>query len=483
MKIHNRFDVIVEDVETGKVRLHGVGYNTVLDSFGFSFSPDSIAFGSGSRDVSIMPNRNSLVQRIGRMPISKVERSWEGNTLKTTYQAQPIEASQFVNSSITEIGLFNDRNYTTFTHSFINDSEGNPLTILKTNKDIITFYATVFITIEDDWRVKHTGNDCAIFDFSRYYVPYSSGYLSMDSFTPSGVKQGDRDIVYSFDLSNTQLNGLAIRVFYNSNQFVTIPNTGYQGSYVKKEKLEGADGSKTLFNLKWSDGQNLSLFKNNVMLEKDVDYSIISLVKVNDNVFCHAQSIETDAIFDGFYQGVVEDNQFIKTIPRKDVFDAVLKSEKYMYLHRGIGFVARNLSYYIVNLRDFVDVDFCQVRYYANKKNVLYKRYRILGYDGSKWVSILESNLQDIKDIKQAVSKVRINKVKVELLEPIDSSFPYKVIPWVFLYRTSGDMIKLSVPPTVDDVVEADYFVNYIPKDENHIVRITKSTSLRPVGE
>ena len=68
---------------------------------------------------------------------------------------------EYVGETITEVGIsyYSSSNYL-HTHALIKDSEGNPLSINKTELDVVVIYATVFITFETaNTNLKYLGSN------------------------------------------------------------------------------------------------------------------------------------------------------------------------------------------------------------------------------------------------------------------------------------------------------------------------------------
>jgi hypothetical protein len=142
LNFHNRFDI----VKNGE----WVGYaeNIILDQMwerlcaGESYF-SHIQFGAGSGTPSA--DRTSLFNRLGSrtavteeiikaLPVS----SWKRKIV--------LNPEEFVGATITEVGIaFGSSSNNLVTHAMIKDSEGNSLSIYKTEVDLVEIYATVFI--------------------------------------------------------------------------------------------------------------------------------------------------------------------------------------------------------------------------------------------------------------------------------------------------------------------------------------------------
>lgn len=135
IRLHNKFEIEVRDAKTDKVLKEGFAFNVILDQY-FSRllstdSPDnlrSISFGTGTGTIDA--SRTSMFSYSGNKTASTVEtiRSIESSYIKKTIALEPEE---FVGYVFSEVGFSNGSILTT--HAMIKDSEGNPITIEKTD--------------------------------------------------------------------------------------------------------------------------------------------------------------------------------------------------------------------------------------------------------------------------------------------------------------------------------------------------------------
>ena len=149
-KFHNRFDIVVTNVETGEVELRGQAENMVLNRIytrlvAFSSYFDQIVFGTGSGTMD--PTRTTLFNRVGNKPCSTVELIREFPVSKWTKSIR-LEATEFNGNILTEVGI-SETTTNINTHAMITDAEGNQLTIEKTPVRIIDIYATVFVEFDE----------------------------------------------------------------------------------------------------------------------------------------------------------------------------------------------------------------------------------------------------------------------------------------------------------------------------------------------
>lgn len=148
LKIHNRFDIQVRDAQTGEIVQKAQAENIVLDRMytrllAFSSYFDQIVFGTGTGTLA--PSRTTLFNRLDNKPAvaESLVRSYPTSiwTKKIT-----LGTEEYNGSILTEVGI-SETTTNINTHALITDSEGNPLSVEKTNLRIIDIYATVFVEV------------------------------------------------------------------------------------------------------------------------------------------------------------------------------------------------------------------------------------------------------------------------------------------------------------------------------------------------
>lgn len=148
--VHNRFDIEVADARTGEIKQRVTSYNIVLDQYfnrliGRSSKIGYIHLGTGEGTPAV--NRTSMFTFLGAKSNSVVE------TVKaypTSYTRRKIvlSPSDYVGARITEVGFgYSTSSGSAVTHSMLKDSEGNQIAIEKTDTDVLTIYATFYLTI------------------------------------------------------------------------------------------------------------------------------------------------------------------------------------------------------------------------------------------------------------------------------------------------------------------------------------------------
>lgn len=148
--LHNRFDFEIYDVKTGKTE-YAQAENIVLNNMWTRVCDGSNYFnyiGVGKGTGNLSPTRTTLFNHLAYKSAVAVETVYDTDT--TVHVTKSVTFSETeANGAWTEVGILygtsTASNYVT--HALITDSEGNTITINKTNTKIVTVYATVYIEL------------------------------------------------------------------------------------------------------------------------------------------------------------------------------------------------------------------------------------------------------------------------------------------------------------------------------------------------
>jgi hypothetical protein len=160
VNIHNKFEIAVTDSRTGEVKQKGTAYNIVLDQMfdrilNFNHFFNFIRFGKG--EGTPVASDTSLFDELGAKEAITEEEVREFPVCHRTRYIR-LEPEEYPDEIITEVGIaYNpgganaiDNQNTLVTHAMIEDAEGNPLFVEKTEFDVLTIYATVYFDIGDN---------------------------------------------------------------------------------------------------------------------------------------------------------------------------------------------------------------------------------------------------------------------------------------------------------------------------------------------
>lgn len=151
LAVHNFFDAVLENTETGEKKTYRA-YNQVQDAW-FSYTRDSgaasnkimggLAVGDGTGTMSL--SRTALFHRLGGKTVTEVSSEVLSHSRFKRVVTVTFSETEVI-GDLTEVGLCYGHSQLTaiVTHALFTDSEGNPITIPKTNTDRLTITATVF---------------------------------------------------------------------------------------------------------------------------------------------------------------------------------------------------------------------------------------------------------------------------------------------------------------------------------------------------
>lgn len=228
--IHNKFEIEVTDAKTGKVKQKETAYNIVLDSMWSKLCNGlpyfgGIVFGAGEGVPS--PTRTTLFERLGTKGATTVETVKELPISKWKKKIV-LNPEEYVGQRITEFGI-GDSSFgsSIVTHAILKDSEGNPISILKTDTDVITIFATVYVTLSiNDENMRLTGLHNDSNHLLNYLVGGGSaptGSFSLNEIHEPYAKLGTTGTVnWTADVSKRQRKTGVMR-------FGIITGNGYAG--------------------------------------------------------------------------------------------------------------------------------------------------------------------------------------------------------------------------------------------------------------
>ena len=305
INIHNNFDILVRDVKTGEEKWYKA-YNIVLNQGLTRFADGqtwgtNIYFGDGTGTLDV--TRTALFNSLGSKSTSLDGQGNDGNgVFWQRRKSAPILPAEQIGAYFREIGLGSPM----VTHAFIEDSEGNPITLgPKTDSEEIIFYATVFMVVEDwntlSWlSMPDTSNwPNAVFGFpANPNAEYVTARKSLDSAfigtvhpqgetwvaTPSYANIGDfkrrgtlpkretGDLNRKYGVQALYLHHAASGNPYLRVDFNTMPSAFWDGRIFTDEQMGEGDGEKTGFSFNWFLSQDETIKVNGVTKVEGTDY-------------------------------------------------------------------------------------------------------------------------------------------------------------------------------------------------------------------
>lgn len=320
--LHNRFDIVVSNIETGEVVQKAQAENIVLDRMytqlcNFNTYFTNIVFGTGTGTPTA--SRTTLFNRLGYKTAEEVEvvRSYPNSKWVKKIR---LESSEYNGSTITEVGISNETTNIN-THAMITDSEGNPLSITKNSLMVVDIFATVFIEIPIV--------DSGLFYINNGWRDYLTGGSSPSNVIRVSTTQSDEtDVLAGYTQTATRTVDVANKRVTVSTRLeagtfnkdiqcvdwvgtglrVKLPRTGiYEGTQRNNIQIGLGDGIKTTFPLP-------NLICENIVVTVD-DITVSNWVVDNLNNIVFDTAIITS--------GVVKVSYLSKLVPKisTTVFD------------------------------------------------------------------------------------------------------------------------------------------------------------------
>lgn len=290
--IHNRFDVEVIDAQTGEVKQRARGYNVICNTlwdrlfytgstgFGQNYF-NFILFGTGSGTPAVSDTQ--LFSLLGAFQVQNYQSIAlnfdRRNGVASGQAVATLQAEQYVGATLTEVGIGYDSTHCV-THALLEDMNGNPISIEKTDLDVIKIYATVYL----HWPAgTWYGGSVSFADISGYDSPLirlllgrtvlvqnAMGFVLYNTNKRTGSAQNDyhnrqiratvsrQNKTYSFttrlaaDEANLPLRSILISTYNNGEQhnaplFWLTPGSWCTPTPISAEAVGTGDGTATGF--------------------------------------------------------------------------------------------------------------------------------------------------------------------------------------------------------------------------------------------
>lgn len=310
--IHNRFDVEVVDVKTGNVKQRAFAENVICDQLWTRLCASStyntyIHYGDGSGTPSASDTSLFNFLGYGQSSVSSRNYDYDTQVFSVTTIIQLSETTA-VGKTLTEVGIaYSSASSSLVTHAMLKDMNGNPVSLDKSDTDVVNIYATVFVHI-----TLPPGGLCL---GTVYYSSYSTknvltGFLN--HFVGLGAMPGypfvspgagyvrfdtKKQPSYSYDVSAKTIKITCPRIDVNSWNYtkgvksvflgggpsgtyyasefmfeIQEDNSWYPSTPVKGEAIGTGDGVKVDFSTKFGFVKNLTVYVNGSPVEATVDY-------------------------------------------------------------------------------------------------------------------------------------------------------------------------------------------------------------------
>ncbi len=297
INFHNRFDIEIRDAETGKLKQQGFAENIILDQMynricNFSTYFVNIHFGTGTGILD--PTRTTLFSHLGTKAAA-TEEIVKAYPISKWVRKITINPEEYVGQTFTEVGVaYGSTSSYLVTHAMIKDSEGNPLTLTKTDLDVLVIYATVFIELQHaSDNIYFTGlpdsNGLLNYLFggsapssTLYMGPWNSKindqavitYLASSKGLTKTVQVSNKKVLYNTRIGITQANERIQELSLNGVFRCCIPESGvFDGFSVENHNLGIGDGQETVFSINQTDITNVTVKVDGALVYPS-DYSL-----------------------------------------------------------------------------------------------------------------------------------------------------------------------------------------------------------------
>ena len=448
--IHNKFDIEVIDGKTGEIKEKAEAYNMVLDNLWHYIIETTTAFGTaiqyGSGTGIISASDTSLFNRVNGINVTQ-------DSLDCDYVNKVIARRCHINLglttsvgvNITEVGLAaGTGNGTLTTHAMLQDMNGNPISIAKTEFDIINIYATIYChwTLTDpDTTVLHpfSGLQNGLTGASNPFGSFTAGVTrryynagqNEKTWTKTSYSLTNKTITYTMPrytqaegncqgiewiLGTGNFDGVGLRKGQNTWSAFTISN----------EAVGTGDGIQTKFKTKFSFPYNATIYINGVAVSSS-DVTVLRKSVYSDDFI----SLDVSSSIGNLIQMPV--------------------------------FSTSGTDYILYNpdcaTNNFKEVRFQGSYWYDYTSVVLYG-----SDDLTNWELLYNGNSFFV--VPEGKQNYMFYK-----FEHYNTRYPGNMGLYIFDY--DGYNIIFNIPPADGDVITIDYTTDCIPKDSDHVLDAT----------
>lgn len=472
---HNRFVIEVRDKNTNELKQKGYAENIILNRAwervcNFQSYFTRIVFGTG--DGILNPESSSMFSWLGQKVAEVEEEIWAFPTSSITKKIR-LEPEEYIDDEITEVGITehstNNSSQQINTHALILDSEGSELKIIKTALDVVTIYATVYITLEDSNDVIFTGLQPNFNELLNYFINRiePSKYIllsnaeTINKSTPSSTVDyylankstsvENKKVTYNVRIGVVDANQPIYELGLDCTCKVKIPQSTVFSPFSFTDVLIGTgDNSETHFDIPHIEARNLVVKVNNSVVSNSL-YSYQSGDLTFLVSFCALGEIDSLLI-----ENLSKDLSNIEKI-----FAFTKKPKNNTFRDGG----SRSIGCILKVNQNIKSSD-----YKINIPKNDYSTSKIEGSnDKSSWVTI--SSLSP----GYAAKTVDITNDYDYLKATYSTNYidNRTATPMTFQKKSpKRNCIIFNTPPAIGEVITASYDVDYIPKDENHILDV-----------
>lgn len=451
--IHNRFKIEVK--RDNKIVQEGFAENIVLDrmytrlmSFSSFFTYIHVGGGTGT----LSPDRTTLFSPI---------------TYKGTTDDEKIKA--YPTSSITKIIQFGttEQNGKTFTevgisestsaintHALIKDAEGNPLSITKTDIDVITIYATIFFELIDSPDVDGKFNQLVTENPLVSYVIDGSSMSSSIYVSPFGGHNPNNILSYRGYMTDT-------RAYATTRRADSVNRVNTYTTRIDTSQSNFDIGEISLNNVYRIDVENAQSWNDYTILDLNIGVGdgVTTVFELGRKNFTNLQ-VKINDITVQNYTLDIKEGGFLP-INKLMTEEALSRYGAWYYSVWYVGISAgfsRNHNY------PTMEVDLRQ-------GDIIYAKTRASGTFGFG-VTFTVSN-DDINYSYVSANGSTPLTQDYKYLRHYSSSSGGGYLDYLFVYRDEHNNVVFDVPPPEGAPITVSYTVPYIPKTSDHVIDLS----------
>lgn len=459
--IHNKFDIEVIDGKTGKIKQEAKAYNMVLDNLWHYIIETTTAFGTniqyGSGTGTIQSSDTSLFNRVNGKGVTQDELTCDYiNKIITRRVHINLPLTEAIGVTITEVGLAaGTGNGSLTTHATLQDMNGNPISIYKTDLDIINIYATIYChwsITSPNTTVFHPGGglQSSLTGASNIFGSFTAG-VGVDNFHCGSAVTWNKT---TYNLANKIITYTMPRYAQDAANLTggigwIIGSGNYDGIGLQKgprtwnaftitnESVGTGDGTTTDFQTKFNEPYNATVYLNGVAQSS-------SDVTVKKQILNSGYFISLDISSN--------ENNFIYQPSAND-------PSRYPYI------------FYNPYYNDGFKVT--QFSCYGYGYHVTYSWKISVSNDMENWTTINEQNhyygggSSSYSGIGYSVP-AQYQEYKYWKMENLSYGGAGSIS--ISISPTSVKNIIFNTPPADGDVITIDYTTDYIPKDADHVL-------------
>lgn len=436
--IHNRFDVVVRNVETGeetKCFAENVVTNIAWQEIIFKREANVLRVGSSSTPED--PTQTNLITPFNNgITASSTVYAWHGSNgnkrTTTFFMGLSVNNGQ----TISEVGLTNSTSYPyVLNRAILKDINGNPITIVKTDLIEVTFYVTIYVTIS--------------------LQPWQSVISTSSLF--SLINKGNQDMtLYSLTGSN-------------SSWAATAPYTATAGRLSKKTpRVQPTELNKGV-SLMTSFGIQHDLLRKTNFLYDLIDQPLATGDGSKRDFYCGYYMEEitlyrngvviptTEYVFNKYADDQSEKNftEFKCNIHLIDEKGKRLNNTNRSWIQPGILVLQPEIPYSRMHF------------YIGNATAASFIKVEGSNDNGLTWTTLLYGSRWEEKTLDLTTIKTQY-----KWLRNSSDVYASSLVYTANIFATGGPQILFNTPPAAGDVLTFSGKTRCIPKDSDHVMEV-----------